>query len=121
MVEEYLSTLNDTEHRQRLSEIFAWVEENYPTLKGEIKWKQAMYTDHGTLIIAFSEAKAHLSFTPEKPVIGLFAAEIEQSGYEHTDNIVKIKWSQEVDYELLRKLIEYNIKDKADCKTFFRK
>ncbi len=80
-----------------------------------------MFTDHGTLIIGFSEAKNHMSFTPEEAVIQLFSEEIVKSGYEHTKGIVKIKWTDEIDYELLKKLIEFNIREKAECTTFFRK
>ena len=121
MLEEYLSNIQDIEHKKRMSEIFEWVEENFPSLKGEIKWKQAMFSEHGTFIIGFSEAKNHMSFTPEEEVIGLFSTEIKKSGYEHTKGIAKIKWTDEVDYELLKNLIEFNIREKAECTTYFRK
>lgn len=121
MLEEYLDTIKEPEHKKRMIEVFKWVEESFPELEGVIKWKQAMYTDHGTFIIGFSEAKGHMSFTPEEELIQLFSEEIEKAGYEHTKGIAKIKWTDEVNYELLKKIIEFNIKEKAECKTFFRK
>lgn len=33
----------------------------------------------------------------------------------------KIKLEDDIDYVLLTRLIDFNIKDKAECKTFFRK
>ena len=48
-------------------------------------------------------------------------AAIKASGYARTKGLAKIKWTDEVDYDLLAKMIEYNIEDKKDCTTFFRK
>lgn len=121
LLEEYLNTVKDPEHKKRMTEVFEWVEENYPVLEGVIKWKQAMFTDHGTFIIGFSETKNHMSFTPEEAVIQLFSEEIVKSGYEHTKGIVKIKWTDEIDFALLKKMIEFNLREKAECTTFFRK
>ena len=50
-----------------------------------------------------------------------FSDEIVQAGYDHTKQLVRIKWDSPVDYSLLEKMIEYNIFDKADCSTFWRK
>lgn len=80
-----------------------------------------MFTDHGTFIIAFSISKNHLAVSPEKVGIDQFSKEIVQAGYEHTKNLFRIPWDQPVDYSLLEKLIQFNIVDKADCSTFWRK
>jgi uncharacterized protein YdhG (YjbR/CyaY superfamily) len=48
--------------------------------------------DHGTFVIAFNMSKQHMSFTPEA-----------------------------VYYDLLKRIIEFNIAEKAECITFFRK
>ncbi|NRG47411.1 iron chaperone, partial [Bacillus sp. CRN 9] len=32
-----------------------------------------------------------------------------------------MKWDSPVDFSLLEKMIEFNILDKADCSTFWRK
>lgn len=34
--------------------------------------------------------------------------------------LAKIKWNDKIDYDLLERLVIFNIKDKAECKTFFR-
>lgn len=121
MLDDYLDKLGDIQHRIRMSEVFQWIEKNYPTLVGVIKWNQAMFTDHGTFIIGFSVAKNHMSFTPEEEVVSIFSEEIRKAGYEHTKGLIKIKWTQEIDYELIRTMINFNIKEKAACTTFFRK
>jgi hypothetical protein len=98
-----------------------WVSNQYPHLVQRIAWNQPMFTDHGTFIIAFSIAKHHLAVTPEKAGIDHWVDEIEKAGYSYTSMIVRFPWNQPVDFELLAKMIEYNIEDKKDCDTFWRK
>lgn len=116
----YLEAIAVPEQRKRMEEISAWLKEKFPGLNAEIKWNQPMFTDHGTFIIGFSMAKQHMAFTPEEAAVTLFAKDIESAGYEHTKGIVRIKWTQEVNYPLIEKMVAFNILDKADCKTFFR-
>ncbi|WP_377890083.1 iron chaperone [Alkalihalobacillus sp. R86527] len=119
--EDYLNKIEHPEHRARMEEIFAWIEEKYPNLQKRVAWNQPMFTDHGTFIIAFSKAKHHMSVAPEQVVIHHFADEIEGAGYSFTKQLVRIPWEGPVNYELLEKMIEFNIEDKADCESFWRK
>lgn len=66
-IEEYLATIDNLEHRQRIEAILIWVATEFPDLE------------------------------------------------------FKIKWNQLVNYKRLKEIIEYNIRDKADCQTFWRK
>jgi uncharacterized protein YdhG (YjbR/CyaY superfamily) len=120
-LDDYLASLSEPEHRERFANIFGWIEREFPSLQSKIAWNQPMFTDHGTFIIGFSAAKKNLAFTPEAAGLKHCAAAIAKSGYTHTDNIVRIPWDAAVDYELLRTAIEFNIADKADCTTFWRK
>ncbi len=117
----YIDSIESVDQKNRIVEIFSWIRENFPNLGEVIKWNQPMFTDHDTFIIGFSITKHHMSFTPEDYSVALFLDDIEKSGYEHTKGIVKIKWTEEIDYLLLRKIIQFNIADKTNCKTFFRK
>ncbi|MED4055900.1 iron chaperone [Niallia taxi] len=118
---EYLEKIDNSLHRERTEEVLSWVAENYPNLVAKIAWKQPMFTDHETFIIGFSIAKHHLAVAPEKVVIERFSNDIKESGYDHTKELVRIKWEKPVDFSLLAKMIEFNIADKADCTTFWRK
>lgn len=80
-----------------------------------------MFTDHDTYIIGFSVAKKHLAVAPEAAGINRFADEIVKAGYERTNLLMRIKWEHPIDYALLARMIEFNISDKADCSTFWRK
>jgi uncharacterized protein YdhG (YjbR/CyaY superfamily) len=118
---DYLKNIENPEHRTRTEEVLNWVSTNYPDLVPKIAWNQPMFTDHGTFIIGFSTAKNHLAVTPEIEGINRFSNEITKSGYEHSKMLIRIPWDKSVDYSLLKKIIEFNILDKADCSTFWRK
>lgn len=103
-----------------MEDILEDIKKTFPHLKEEIKWKQPMFTDHGTFIIAFSIAKGHIAVAPEASVIKEFAKEIEKAGYSYTRELFRIKWTDEVDFDLLHKLVEHNIEDKKETKSFWR-
>jgi len=118
---EFLTKIDNPVHRARTEEVFDWVTKKFPNLVPKIAWNQPMFTDHDTFIIGFSVSKQHLAVAPERAGISRFSDEIVQAGYDHTKELVRIKWNSPVDYSLLEKMIGFNILDKADCTTFWRK
>lgn len=118
--DEYLATINDPEQRKTISGLLSWIIEQYPSLVPIIKWNQPMFTDHGTYIIGFSTSKKHFSVSPEVKTLKYFQEDIEQAGYDHTENIIRIKWGQNISYDLLKKMIDFNIEDKAEFTKFWR-
>ncbi|MGN7412856.1 iron chaperone [Paenibacillus sp. SAF-068] len=118
---EFIARIDHPEHQARTEEVLNWITEKFPNLKQKIAWNQPMFTDHDTFIIGFSVSKQHLAVAPEKAGINRFSEEISQAGYDHTKELVRMKWKQEIDYSLLERMIEFNIKDKAECSTFWRK
>ena len=118
--EEFISGIDDSDHRERMEEVLSWVHDEYPNMERVVKWNQPMFTDHGTYIIGFSVAKKHMSVAPENKAIEEFGSALEEVGYVHTRQIFSIPWDREVDYALLKKIIEFNIEDKAGVETFWR-
>ncbi len=118
---KYLAGIDNPDHRHRMEEILSWVASTFPNLKPELKWNTPMFSDHDTFIIGFSTAKQHLSVSPEEVGIAHFADDIAKAGYSATKGLFRIPWNKPVNYELLEKMIEFNIQDKADCTTFWRK
>lgn len=118
---EYLGNIDNPQHRARTEEVLTWVTKNFPNLMPVIKWNQPMFTDHGTFIIGFSVAKQHLAVAPERAGIIHFSDEIVQAGFDHSQQLIRFPWDRPVDFSLLEKIIEYNILDKVDCSTFWRK
>ncbi|MCD8509369.1 MAG: iron chaperone [Bacillus sp. (in: Bacteria)] len=120
-IDDFLKTIDNDDHRDRTKEVLTWVQQTFPHLEPTIKWKQPMFTDHGTYIIGFSVAKHHLAVAPERVTINQFTNDIVEAGYEHTNELVRFKWDRPTNFSLLQKMIEFNIEDKADCSTFWRK
>lgn len=118
---EYLAHIDDQQHRARSEEIFAWITTKFPKLVPKIAWNQPIFTDHDTFIIGFSVSKQHLAVSPESAGIIHFSNEIAKSGYDYTANLFRIKWDDSIDFSLLEKIIAFNVLDKADCSTFWRK
>lgn len=118
---EYLARIDNLGHRDRTEEVLEWIIMKYPNLVPKIAWNQPMFTDHGTFIIGFSVSKHHLAVAPEKAGINHFSDEIVKAGYEHTKELVRIRWDGPVDFSLLERMIDFNITEKADCSTFWRK
>ncbi|NLO82332.1 MAG: iron chaperone [Clostridiales bacterium] len=116
----YLDSIDDPVKKERMENILSYIKKTFPQLEEEIKWNQPMFTDHGTFIIAFSIAKNHISVAPEPAAIQLFKKEIEEAGYTCTKGLFRVKWTDKVDYDLLRKMIAYNIESKKDMKKFWR-
>jgi uncharacterized protein len=121
LFEEFLAKIEDIQHQGRTREVLSWVSDQYPQLVQRIAWNQPMFTDHGTFIIGFSVAKHHLAVTPEKAGIEHFSDEIEKSGLSYTSMIVRFPWNKPINYDLLAKMIEFNLDDKKECVTFWRK
>lgn len=119
--QKYLIGIDDLQHQDRVKDVLTWVHETFPTLLTRIAWNQPMFTDHGTFIIGFSASKHHLAVAPEQKAINYFEEEIKKAGYNHTKQLIRIEWNASVDYSLLERIIAFNITDKADCSTFWRK
>ena len=118
---EFIAQIEDPKHRARTEEVLAWVDQKYPNLGHKIGWNQPMFTDHGTFIIGFSVSKKHLAVSPEQAGIAHFSNDIKEAGYEHSNNLMRFPWDQLIDYELLQKMIEFNISEKSGMTSFWRK
>lgn len=118
--DDFLATIDDSKQRAKLDDVFVWVRKTFPQLEERIAWNQPMFTDHGTFIIAFSVAKAHFAVAPEAVPLEVFQERIQESGYTQTKQLFRIKWSQDVDHDLLRDIIAFNIEDKAGHTSFWR-
>ncbi|MHA7964886.1 iron chaperone [Paenibacillus sp. CAU 1782] len=119
--EEYLEKIDNPVHRAQMEEVLAWVGERFPELAPKIGWNQPMFTHHDTYIIGFSVAAKHMAVAPEKAGMDRFLGEIKDAGHDHTALLIRFKWNRPMDFDLLQKLIQFNIEDKADCATFWRK
>ncbi|MGD9605328.1 MAG: iron chaperone [Bacilli bacterium] len=121
---QFINLLKDIpsiENQTQVDQLFKWILSSFSHLKLELKWNQPMFTDHNTFILGFSFSKKHLAVAPEKHTIDLFRKKLEENGYESSSMVFRIKWGSKIDYDLLTEIINYNIKTKEKCETFWRK
>ncbi|QLK86906.1 iron chaperone [Staphylococcus sp. 17KM0847] len=120
--DDFLETIDQPDHREKLKTVIDHILIDYPELTLEIKWNQPMLLlkENGTFILAFSKAKPHFAIAPEKYTRDYFDADIQKTGYQATKMFIKIKWTETVDYDLIYKMIDKNIKDKKDYTKFWR-
>jgi len=117
---DFLNSIDDPEKRERMSHILVHIRRQYPQLQEEIKWSQPMFSDHGTFIIGFSLAKGHLAVAPEAAGVVYLEEDLRKAGYTSTRELFRIKWDQAVDYEILDKVIDYNIEEKKGMTKYWR-
>lgn len=117
---EVLNKIENHSNRKRVENMIYWIFKNYPKLEPKIGWNQPMFTDHGTYIIGFSFAKKHMSIGPEKAALRKFKDRALELGYELSKETIKVPWDKDLDLEFLGDIIQFNIDDKAECKTFWR-
>ena len=121
LLTDYYEKIGQTDHRAKLESVIQWVISKFPSLELKIAWNQPMFTDHGTFIIGFSVAANHFAVAPELVTINHFSKDIISSGYTHTKQLIRFPWNQPVDFMLLERIIRFNIDEKKDCQSFWRK
>ncbi|PXW92961.1 hypothetical protein DES38_10139 [Streptohalobacillus salinus] len=120
-IADFLATIEDEAKRERLVYLFDHIKTTFPTLESTIKWNQPMFIDHGTFIIAFSVSKQHMAIAPEAVTINAFSNQIQEAGYQAAKEIVRVKWKEPLDLQLIDAMIRYNIAEKKDTTSFWRK
>lgn len=119
--ETFYSKIENPENRNKFKNLMDDIHNTFPQLKAEIKWNQPMFILNDTFIIGFSVSKNHFSVAPEHKTIIDFAAQIKEQNYiiSKSNLLFNIKWTDTINFELIKRLIEHNIKIKANCKTFW--
>lgn len=117
----YLLGIGNLEQRERVRGVLEWVAVAFPQLVPKVAWNQPMFMDHGTFIVGFSVAKKHMAMSPELRGIEVFSERIREAGFVHTKMLVQFPWEKPVDFGLLEEMIAFNIADKVDMDTFWRK
>lgn len=120
-VTNYINEIENTEHRNKFFEVIQWITDHYPSLQLMIKYGQPTFILGKTFILAMSYAKAHLSISPELYTIQYFEDSIKEDGYVAKRMTFAIPWTMDVKYSLLKDMIDLNIQDKQNLKSFWRK
>lgn len=57
---------------------------------------------------------------PEAACLKQFKKRVPNGGYTQTENLFRIKWNQEIDYDLIGDMIKLNMEEKKDYTKFWR-
>lgn len=108
------------EEKAAISQVFDWIDDNYPDFEAQVKWNTPLYVKDGSFIVGVKPAKHHFSINPEPKGIEEFSDKIKEAGYSHEKMTYKIKYDQPFNYDLLKEIIDFNVDDKKDLDTFWR-
>lgn len=119
--EPYLVQIKDINKQKIVRELLEYIIKKNKNLTPKIAWNQPMFTYKNTFILGLSVSKNHISIAPEQVVIEYFSHDIIKAGYDHTKMLFRIQFNEPINYVLIDKIIEFNMEDKKNCTTFWRK
>lgn len=120
-LQEYIATIDQEEHKKKFSELMDSVQAKFPQLQLVFKWNEPMYTYNETFIISFNKTKKHITVSPEVAGIKEFSDRITACGYGQGKSTFRIKWEESINYQLLYEIIQFNLDEKRNYPTFWRK
>lgn len=118
---EFTAKMEDEEQQLRIDQVQNWTRQTFPQLEPRFARGHPVFTHYGTFIISYSPAKKHLAVSPELAQLDHFSDKITKAGCSRGTMVLRMPWVEPVDFDLLRQIIEFNLKDKIDCATFWRK
>lgn len=118
-VEDFMAAIEPAEHREKFESVFDWALEKYPELTIELKWNQPNLLRNGKFIMSGWTAGAHFALAPEVAVLAAYRDEIHARKYTTSKKILRIKWGQDIDFDLLARMLETTIDFKCDCASFW--
>ncbi|MDN6639172.1 MAG: DUF1801 domain-containing protein [Tetragenococcus sp.] len=120
-LQDYIASIEKDEHKEKFSELMDTIQAKFPQLQLVFKWNEPMYTYNGTFIISFNKTKTHITVSPEVAGIKEFSDKIAACGYEQGKSTFHIKWEEAIHYQLLYEIIQFNLDEKQNYPTFWRK
>ncbi len=78
-----------------------------------------MFIKDGSFIISFNASKEYISVTIEKQLLDELKEEITQSGYEVLSMVFHINYTDQIDFDLLKKVINRVVEVKKNSKGFW--
>lgn len=108
------------EQRAKLEDLLGWISRAWPQLELVMKWNQPMFLHHGTYIIGFSVFPKNIAVGPEAALMERMRADIEAAGYTTTQRLFRIGWNDPVNHDLLTRIINTQITEKATTSGLWR-
>ncbi len=119
--EDKLKEIENPDIRQKYDDFVKWVGKEYPQLELVIELNTPMYILGNTFILGMSAFDDDLAINPEPEMMIRYGDEIENAGYERTMSFFRIPWDEEINYDLIKMLVDINIEEKEGSCQFWRK
>ncbi len=116
----YFEKVENPTDRQNVEQLYhdlVGIDENLTILYA---WNNPMIKYKETFIAGVTVAKAHFTMAFENEALEFFRERIIENGYGLNLKTFKIKYNQEVDFELLREMVLFSIELKKDAKGFWK-
>jgi len=118
--DDYIQGITNHDIQEKVQAIISFIENTYPELETKIAWNHPHFIKQGTFIFALSYAKGHVALAPEAVTVNKFKEEAKEKGYQVTKQLIKIKDKQTINFDLIKKMIDFNIEDKNGYKKYWR-
>src|SRR5262249_19254239 len=122
---DFLEAMPDKKNRAQLQQVLDDIQKEFPNLDQRVAWNQPLFADHGTFIMGFSTAKTNFAVAAELVALEKFSEQVEQVGLTHTKQLIRVPWGTTTSsgpvLDLLFDIVRFNITDKKDVDTFWRK
>lgn len=116
----YFEKVEDLNNRNLVSKLYedlVGLDENLNILYA---WNNPMIKYKETFICGVTVAKAHYTLAFEAEALDFFRERIIENGYGMNLKTFKIKYNQEIDFELLSQMVLFSIELKKDAKGFWK-
>ncbi len=120
-IELYFAKVLDDDKRKMVRNLYDCILKDFSELSAKYAWNQPMIYLNKTFIMNIAPAKNHFSIAIEKTPLAFFSDEIKACDYELLKKGFKINYNQDINYELIKKIIIFSIDFKKDYETVFEK
>ncbi len=115
----YFQKIENPEFRRVFINLYDELAQVDPSLVKIYAWNQPMIKYNETFIMALSAAKNHLSIGLDARALELFSEQLSDNDFELMKKGAKIKYTAEINFDLLKEIVLYTITIKQDAKGFW--
>lgn len=116
----YFDQIEDSTNRQKVVNLYEQLLLIDPDLSPLYAWNNPMIKYKEAFNCGISVAKAHFTLAFDTEALDFFKERIIENGYGLNLKTFKIKYNQEIDFELLRDMVLFSIALRQNAKGFWK-
>lgn len=115
----YFEKVEDIANRQKVENLYNQLVGLDPDLNILYAWNNPMIKYKESFNCGITVAKAHFTIAFDSVALEFFKERILEAGYGLNLKTFKIKYNQEIDFDLLREMVLFSIELRKDAKGFW--